>query len=253
MRFSGKVVLVTGASRGIGRAIAAGFADEGGTVAVNYVQDEQSAQSLVDAVLAKGGRAIAVQADVSSRRDVERMVQTVLDAWGGIHVLVNNAGVVIKEDLFDVSESSWEAQFGVNCRGMFLVSQAVARWMKDHGGGRIVNVTSISGLVASPQGVVYSSTKGASTALSKAMAIALAPYNITVNAIRPGTVRTDFNDDVFAVPGVEERVIARIPRGRVGVPDDIAGAALFLASDQADWITGSTLVIDGGFTVLGTS
>ena len=253
MRFSGKIVLVTGGSRGIGRAIAAGFAEEGAAVAVNYVQDEQAARSLVDQILTKGGRAMAVKADVSNRREVERMVQTVLDAWGGIHVLVNNAGVVVKESFFDISEDSWDAQFGVNCRGMFLVSQAVARWMKEDGGGRIVNVTSISGLVASPQGVVYSSTKGGSTALSKAMAVALAPYNITVNAIRPGTVRTDFNEDVFAVPGVEERVIARIPRGRVGMPEDIAGAAVFLASDQADWITGATLVIDGGFTVLGTS
>lgn len=251
--FAGKVVLVTGGSRGIGRAIAERFATLGAAVAINYVRDEQAANSLVNHILKNGGRAMAVKADVSKRQEVGRMVQTVLDAFGGIHVLVNNAGVVIKEGFFDISEKSWDTQFEVNCKGMLLVSQAVARWMKENGGGRIVNVTSISGIVASPQIVAYVATKGGSTALTKAMAIALAPYNITANVIRPGTVRTDFNNDMFAIPGMEERVITRIPRGRVGVPEDIAGAAVFLASDQADWITGATLVIDGGFTILGTS
>jgi len=253
MLFKGKVALVTGGSRGIGRAIAHAFARAGAAVAVNYHRDEQAAQSLVDQILSEGGQAIAVMADVSKRPDVKKMVEGVLDTFGRIDILVNNAGMVIKQNFFEISEDSWDAQFGVNCKGMFLVSQAVALCMKENGGGRIVNVTSISGIVASPQIVTYVATKGGSTALTKAMAVALAPYNIRVNAIRPGTVQTDFNDDMFSIPGMEERVIARIPRGRVGKPEDIAGAALFLASDQADWITGATLVIDGGFTILGTS
>lgn len=248
MRLKDKVAIVTGGSRGIGRAIALAMAGEGAKVVVNYVSNESAANEVVDSILANGGEAMAVKAHVASKSDVEAMVKSVVDRFGRIDILVNNAGVCRFLDFFETTEEDWDWHQDINCKGVFFTSQACAREMRKTGGGRIVNVTSISGEKATnPCQVAYCTSKGGANMLTKVLALALAPYNITVNAVLPGTIETDINRDILAQPGAREDICENTPLKRLGQPEHIANAVILLASDESEWTTGAELVVDGGF------
>lgn len=248
MRLKDKVAIVTGGSRGIGRAIALAMAAEGARVAVNYVSNESAANEVVGLINAQGGEAMAVKAHVASKSEVDAMVQAVVERFGRVDILVNNAGVCRFLDFFETTEEDWDWHQDINCKGVFLTSQACAREMRKTGGGRIVNVTSISGEKATnPRQVAYCTSKGAANMLTKVLALALAPYNITVNAVLPGTIETDINRDILSQPGAREEICANTPLKRLGEPEHVANAVVLLASDESDWTTGAELVVDGGF------
>lgn len=248
MRLRDKRCIVTGGSRGIGRGIALAMAAEGARVAINYTANESAAREVVDSIKASGGEAVAIKADVARKADADAMISRVKQAWGGVDVLVNNAGVCHFLDFFGVTEEEWEFHQDINCKGIFLCSQAAARVMRDQGGGRIVNVTSISGEKATnPQQVAYCTSKGGANMLTRVMAVALAPYGITVNAVLPGTIKTDINRDVLAQGDTERAICAATPLGCLGDPNHIAAAVVYFASDGSGWTTGALLPVDGGF------
>lgn len=248
MRLKDKVAIVTGGSRGIGRAISLGLAREGAKVVVNYASNEAAALEVVNLIRDSGGEAIACRAHVGKKADAETLARTAVDKFGRIDILVNNAGVAAFIDFFETTEEDWDWHQTTNCKGVFLVSQAVAREMVKTGGGRIVNVTSISGEKATnPLQVAYCTSKGGANMLTRIMALALAPYNITVNAVLPGTIETDINRDILADDSVREAIIEKTPLKCLGVPEDVVGAVILFASDESKWTTGALLAVDGGF------
>lgn len=248
MHLDGKRAIVTGGSRGIGRAIALALAREGARVAVNYTSHPSAADEVVSMIRAGGGEAIAVRADVAEKAAVDAMVCNVVNEFGGIDILVNNAGVCHFLDFFSVTEQEWDFHQDVNCKGIFLCSQAAARVMKEQCWGRIINVTSISGEKATnPQQVPYCASKGGANMLTQVMALALAPFRITVNAVLPGTIETDINRSILAQGNARERIECATPLGSLGLPEHIAEAVLYFAGDAAEWTTGTLLVVDGGF------
>jgi len=249
MRLAGKVALVTGGSRGIGRAICLEYAKEGAKVAVNYTSHPGAADEVVALIKKRGGQARSYKADVSNKAEVDKMVAAAIKDFGRIDVLVNNAGVAPFVDFFDCDEETWDRTQAVNCKGIFLVSQAAARDMVKKGTkGKIVNVTSISGEKATSElQVPYCTSKGAANMLTKIMALALAKYGICVNAILPGTIETDINRDVLDSGTVRSDIEHATPLGCLGKTEHIAYAAVLLGSDESGWTTGSLLAIDGGF------
>jgi len=250
MKLKNKVALVTGGSRGIGRAISLGLADEGAMVVVNYHSNKKAADEVVRKIKTKGRQAISVQADVSKKKEIDRMVNIAVKKFGKIDILVNNAGIGPFVDFFDVTEEIWDRIQAINTKSIFFASQAVARVMVDRKiRGKIINITSISGEKATdPLQVPYCTSKGGANMLTKIMAVALAQYKINVNAILPGTVETDINRDILANKKVREGIINNTPLRILGEPTDIVEATILFASEGAKWITGSLLVIDGGFT-----
>ncbi|WP_423926935.1 SDR family NAD(P)-dependent oxidoreductase [Candidatus Palauibacter sp.] len=253
MRLEGKRALVTGASRSIGRGIALGLAREGADVAVNYRRSREDAESAVRQIEAMGRRAVAVRGSTDSRSDVERFVVEADDFLGGLDVLVNNAGILKRTPLLEISEEEWDDILNVNLKGYFLVGQAAGRRMVEAGTpGAIVNVSSAGQAVAAPNLAHYCVSKAGVEMLTKQMALELAPHKIRVNAIAPGLIETDMNRADIARDDFRERRLARIPLGEIGAPDDVAGAVVFLASnDEARLVTGATLFIDGGQTIWG--
>ncbi len=253
MRLEGQRALVTGASRSIGRGIALGLAREGADVAVNYRQSRADAEEAVREIEAMGRRAVAVQGSTASSSDVERFVAEADDFLGGIDVLVNNAGILRRTPLLEISEEEWDGIVDVNLKGYFLVGQAVARRMVESGAhGAIVNVSSAGQAVAAPNLTHYCVSKAGVEMLTKQMALELAPHKIRVNAIAPGLIETDMNRADIAQGDFRQRRLARIPLGEIGAPDDVVGAVVFLASnDEARLVTGATLFIDAGQTISG--
>ncbi len=238
---NGKVVLVTGAGRGIGRAIAERFAEAGSAVAANDI-DGDSAAGTTKAITDRGGTAMAAPADVSDSAQVGAMVDSIMAGHGRIDVLVNNAGIVSPtRHFFEADEAWWRRIIDVNLTGHFLVSHPVARIMATHGGGSIINMSSGGATRAHRSFTAYDAAKGGIEALTRAMALDLGPYNVRVNALVPGAI------DASGM-SAEERALRgeNVPLGRVGEPPDLTGAALFLASDDASYITGETLRVDGG-------
>jgi NAD(P)-dependent dehydrogenase (short-subunit alcohol dehydrogenase family) len=246
VRLDGQVALVTGGSRSIGRAIALAFAREGAAVAVNYVSHAEEARSAVQEIEALGRRAIAVKADTSQRVQVHAMVEEVTARVGPIDVLVNNAGVQKRVFFLDLEEADWDWMLGVNLKGYFLVGQAVAARMKARGRGRIINVSSEAGGFPAPRMTAYCVSKAGVAMLTKCMALELAQYGIRVNALAPGLTRTDINRKDLEDETFLKARLARIPVGRVLSPEDLVGAAVFLASADSDMMTGMTLQVDGG-------
>ena len=244
-RLVDKVAIVTGASRGIGRSIATRFADEGAKVVVNYRNRAAEADAVVSEIRAAGGEAVAIAADVSSAADVRRLVDETMTRYGRIDVLVNDAGVMIAKGLFETTEDDWDQTIDINLKGAYLCSKAVAPVMIAQQGGTIVNMSSNSGLYhpSAMRFTEYVVSKAGMNGLTKALALALGPY-ITVNAICPGWIRTDMLEAVE--PEVHERILAETALGRWGTPDDIAAAAVFLASSEASFITGEQLIVAGG-------
>ena len=257
-RLAGKVALVTGASRGIGRAIAVGLARAGADVAVNHHKPAEpefgrdnaaDAAEVVAEIESLGRRAVALEADVSQKAAVDAMVEQVVGRLGGIDVLVNNAGICPFHDFLDMPEELWDRVQQVNLKGTFLCSQAAARAMvEQRRGGRIISISSISALVGGAQQVHYTATKSGIHSLMQSMAIALGPHGITCNSIMPGAIATDINAaDLTAEK--REAFGRRIPAGRIGEPEDLAGPAVYLASEESAYMNGASLLVDGGMFV----
>ncbi len=245
-RLEGKVAVVTGASKGIGAAIAKHLAAEGAAVVVNYSSSKEGADRVVDEIAKKGGKAVAVQANVSKQADIDRLFAETSKAFGKLDILVNNAGVYEFGPIENVTEKQFNTMFDLNVRGLLLTSQAAVKHFNSTGGS-IVNISSVVSTLAPPPSSVYSGTKGAVDSITRALANELGPKKIRVNAINPGMVETEgVRTAGFAEGDFRKDVEAKTPLGRIGQPDDIAPAAVFFASDDAKWITGETLVIAGG-------
>jgi NAD(P)-dependent dehydrogenase (short-subunit alcohol dehydrogenase family) len=248
-RFDGAAAVVTGAGRGMGRAVALRLAAEGSRVIVAEVNPEH-AESVAAEIRSAGGDAVPVVADVSRADDVQRLFEAASRAYGQVDILINNAGIGVGKPLLDYTEADWDRQMGVNVKGVFLCSQAAVRLMLPRRRGKIVNFASTSAFVASSRpGVAYDTSKGAVRQMTVSMAAELAPHGINVNAVAPGTVATDMTRESVSTPEGLAWQLARIPMGRLAQPDDVAGVVLFLASPEADYVTGHTFVVDGGWTL----
>jgi L-rhamnose 1-dehydrogenase len=212
--------------------------------------NEADAASVVEQIEALGRRGVAVRADVADSADVRTMVETTVDALGGLDILANNAGICPFADFLDLPEDLWDRVHAVNLKGTFLCSQAAARVMVAQGrGGRIIGMSSISALVGGARQTHYTPTKAGVHALMQSMAIALGPHGITCNSVMPGAIATDINADDWSDPGKRAALDRRIPLGRFGEPDDIGGPVVFLASDAARYVTGASILVDGGLFV----
>jgi NAD(P)-dependent dehydrogenase (short-subunit alcohol dehydrogenase family) len=244
---TGRVALVTGANRGIGHDLVLGLAGAGARVAAG-VRRPADAEEVVERVLAAGGEAVAVPLDVTDTASIEAGVAEVVARFGRIDILVNNAGLGTNHDALDATEAEWDKLFAVNVRGLFFASQAAARRMVPQGHGRIVNVASQAGLVGIRRHAAYSASKGAVIALTKVLALEWGPAGVTVNSIAPTWVMTPGTAERLGDPDFLRSVLDRIPLGRVGTTTELAGAVVYLASDAAGMVTGTTLVIDGGWT-----
>ncbi len=255
MKLEGKVAIITGGGQGIGRGIALRFGKEGASVVVADIQQDQ-AQKVADEIKAAGGKAVAVVVDVRKQDQVQAMVDTAVREFGSLDILVNNAGVGRIIPFFETTEKDWDLMFDINCKGLLWCSQAAAKVMIDQGrGGKIVNLASQAGRRGEALVLAYCASKACVISMNQSMGLALAPYKINVNAIAPGIVDTPFWDEVdkqFAkllnmeIGEPKATFTKAIPLGRIEQPDDIAGAAVFLASSDADYITQQCLNVDGG-------
>jgi 2-dehydro-3-deoxy-D-gluconate 5-dehydrogenase len=244
---SGRVAVVTGGNRGIGRAIALGLAEAGASVAV-LARNQENNRSVVDELEKFKVPAYARQLDVRKRADLQPAIDEVEEALGPIDILVNNAGMAIVKRVLDADEKSWDTVIETNLNAVFLLSRIAARSMAMHGRGKIINLASEYAIFGAAMIPSYSASKGAVVQLTKSMAIELAPINIQVNAILPGWIETDLTAPVKDTPKYDE-IIMRTPAGRFGKPEEIAGAAIFLASDASTFVTGTIVNVDGGYSV----
>ncbi len=247
MMLEGKTALVTGASRGIGKAIALRLAKEGANIAINFAGNVAAAEEVKAAIEADGGKAILVQADVSDSAAVDAMVKTVVDNFGGIDILVNNAGITRDGLLMRMKEEDWDAVLNTNLKSIFLCTKAVSKLMMKKRSGRIVNMSSVVGVNGNAGQANYSAAKAGAIGFTKSMAKELAGRGITVNAIAPGFIQTDMT--AVLPEAVKESMAKSIPLGRLGAPEDIAGTVLFLVSDCASYITGQVINVDGGMVM----
>ncbi len=247
MRLKDKVAIVTGASSGIGTGIAERFAREGARVAVNY-RERPGNKEKVDAILARlETPGMAVVADVSKREDVERMVAAVVAEFGRLDIVVSNAGMEIKTPFLEVPDEEWDKQINVNLYGSFVVAQCGARQMvKQGGGGKIIFMSSIHEDVPFPQYTPYCVAKGGMRMLMRNVALELAPHKINCNNIAPGAIATPINQETLNNPATVKQALAEIPWARFGTPEDVASLTVFLASNESDYVTGSTYYVDGG-------
>ncbi|KQO91226.1 oxidoreductase [Methylobacterium sp. Leaf92] len=244
-KLEGKVAVVTGASKGIGAAIAKALAKDGAAVVVNYASSKAGADAVVDAITAAGGKAIAVQADVSQAAQARGLVEAAVQQFGRLDVLVNNSGVYEFAAIEEVTEEHYRRIFDVNVLGVLLATQAASKHLGE--GGSIINVSSVVTDVLMPTSAVYSGTKGALNAISGVLANELAPRKIRVNVVSPGYVVTEGTHTAgIAGSEMEAGLVAQTPLGRSGQPDDIAGVVAFLASDDARWVTGEVINASGG-------
>lgn len=243
---TGKVALVTGASRGLGQGMALALAAAGADLAVVA----RSADGLADTAekaKAMGRRVVVIAADVGQFPEIQRLVDDTLAACGRIDILVNAAGTQVRKPIFEATEADWDRLMAVNLKAPYFVSQAVARVMAKQGGGKIINVGSLTCQIGLANVCMYGASKGGILSLTRGMAVEWAPYGIRVNAIGPGYYRTKMTEDLFRDEARSRWIHSRIPLGRVGLPEDLAGALIFLASPASDYVTGQILYVDGGW------
>jgi glucose 1-dehydrogenase len=247
MRLQGKTAVVTGAGTGIGQAIAIAFAREGASVVVDYVGNPAASQGTLDKIHALGGKALGVAADISNPEQVNSLIQQTIATFGRLDILVNNAGIEKKFAFVDYPLDEWQKIISVNLTGTFLCSQAAARQMiAQGGGGRIINISSIHEDLPMPTNAPYCATKGGIRMLMRTIAVELAPHQITVNNIGPGAIYTPIDKDVEADTKLNDQILAEIPMKRWGKPEEVAQLTVYLASEDASYVTGSTHFIDGG-------
>lgn len=245
---SGKKALVTGASRGIGRGIGLSLAKAGASVVINYCINAEKALNVVAEIKALGVDSFAFQADVSRKEEVVKMFEEIKNKWGELHILVNNAGIVFMNSFEQITEEEWDKVLGTNLKSQFLCIQKAVEIMPE--GGKIINISSIaSGGVGVGFGRIahYAASKGGVIALVEDLAVELGPKGININAVAPGIIETDMTGDILKNEESKKGFLMRIPKGRFGKPEDIGAAAVFLASDEADYITGTVIYVDGGW------
>lgn len=245
-RLAGRVALVTGSSRGIGRGIAERFAREGARVTVTWHRNEDAAETLVEEILKQGGRAIACQLDVARRDSVRRVVARTIGALGGLDVVVNNAGLLEQKPFETISDADWDETFDTNLKSAFVFAQEVRSHFLARGAGQLINIASIGGQTGGTKAPHYAAAKAALISLTRSLAKLYAPHGVRVNAISPGYIETDMYADITTRES-EQAILDTIPLGRIGRPADVAGAAVYLASDDADYVTGHVLNVNGGF------
>jgi NAD(P)-dependent dehydrogenase (short-subunit alcohol dehydrogenase family) len=247
MRLNGKVAIVTGSSKGIGRGIAEAFAREGCKVVIN-ARSLERAENVASSIRARGSQAIAAEADVTHRPDIERMVQKTIEAFGRLDILVNNAGISMVRPAAEITEADWNQALKLNLTVHLLCAQCVFPIMSRQEGGRIINITSVLGKGALPGRVAYCVSKAGANMMTMVLAVEWAKYKINVNAIAPAYIRTELVQELLQKNVMKESdLVGRTPLGRLGDVQDVAGAAVFLASDEARYITGTILRIDGGW------
>jgi glucose 1-dehydrogenase len=247
VRLENKVAVVTGSSSGIGEAIALAFAAEGAAVAINYSRHEDAAQTVLQKIVDAGGKGLVIGADVSDPKEVEAMIQQSVGAFGRLDIMVNNAGMERKMPFLETPFEVWQETIAVNLTGAWLGCQAAARQMVAQGDpGRIINISSVHEDLAMPTNSPYCATKGGVRMLMRTLAVELAPHDITVNNIAPGAIDTPMDAPLKQDPDLMKELLSEIPLGRMGKPEEVANLALFLASDDSSYVTGSTLFVDGG-------
>jgi len=250
LRLSGRRALVTGASSGIGRAIALRLAREGASIAVNYLGGDEEAEELVNKITAVGAKAIALQADVSKEKEVDAMFKNMVDEFGGVDILVNNAGIEHEYKFVDLPLDQWQKVIDVDLTGAFLCAQRAVRLMlESRKGGSIINITSVHQIIPWVGYIDYCVAKAGLDMLTKTLALELAGSKIRINSIAPGAIKTPINKEVWTDPQGLEDLLKKIPVKRVGEPEEIASVAAFLCSEEASYITGATLYVDGGMTL----
>ncbi|HTV33979.1 MAG TPA: glucose 1-dehydrogenase [Methylocella sp.] len=245
-RLSGKTAIVTGASKGIGAGIAKGLAAEGAAVIVNYASSKEGADHVVAEITAKGGKAIALHADVAKEADVKNLFAETKRVFGRVDILVNNAGIYNLQPLENVTEADFHRHFNTNVLGLILATREAAKLI-DGEGGSIINVSSVVSTLDMPNSVVYTATKAAVDSVTRVLAKELGPRKIRVNAINPGVIETEGTQAAGVIGSeFEKQLVVQTPLGRIGQPDDVTPVAVFLASDDSRWITGETLGVSGG-------
>ncbi|HSP22244.1 MAG TPA: 3-oxoacyl-[acyl-carrier-protein] reductase [Planococcus sp. (in: firmicutes)] len=244
---SGKTAIITGASRGIGAEIARKMAEAGAKIVVNYSGSQAKAEAVVEEIKSNGGEAIAVKADVADAVAVKAMVEQTMKAFGSVDILVNNAGITRDNLMMRMKDDEWDDVINTNLKGVFICTKAVTRQMMKQRSGRIVNIASIVGVMGNAGQANYVAAKAGVIGLTKTTARELASRNITANAVAPGFITTDMTDKLGE--DIQKSMLAQIPLGRFGKPEEVAKAALFLASDDASYMTGQTLHLDGGMVM----
>lgn len=249
MKLEGKVALVTGSSLGIGRAIAVRFAREGADVVINYNRSPDGAREALQEVEKAGRRGLIVQADLGSTADIRRLVSSGIEHFGRLDVLVNNAGIEKQAPFWEVKEEDYDKVLDVNLKGVFFTTQAmVQHLMAAKRPGKIINISSVHEELPFPNFTAYCASKGGIRMMTRNLAVELGPLGITINSIAPGAIETPMNTKLLNDPVKLNSLLGQIPLGRLGQPQDVAGLAVFLASSEADYVTGSTYFIDGGLT-----
>jgi glucose 1-dehydrogenase len=246
-RLQGKVVAITGGNQGIGLGIAQRFVQEGAAVSICYLSDKTGTENVVQNLRANGAKAVAIQADVSKLADGQRFVEETASQLGEIDVLINNAGVERRASFWDVAEADYDFVMNVNLKGLFFITQAfVKHQVKAKAGGKVINISSVHEELPFPHFSTYCASKGGVKMLTRDLAIELAPLNITVNSIAPGAIETPINKALLNDPVKLKALLGNIPLQRLGKPEDVASMAVFLASDESSYVTGSTFFVDGG-------
>ncbi|HEY7125707.1 MAG TPA: glucose 1-dehydrogenase [Ktedonobacterales bacterium] len=247
MQLEGKVALVTGASTGIGGAIALAYGAAGAKVTIDYLHRQEEAQQICQKIGSE--KATAIQADVSKLQDITRMVQRTVETFGRLDIMVNNAGIEVPTPFLEVTEAQWDRQLAVDLKGPFFMAQAAARQMVKQRKGKIINISSVHEDRPMPGNAPYCAAKGGLRMLTRTLADELAPYQINVVGIGPGAIATPINQKTLSDPQKVQTLLNSIPLGRIGKPEDVAALAVWLASDASDYVTGTTFFIDGGLMV----
>ncbi len=246
MKLKGKAAIVTGAERGIGSAVAMALAEAGASVVVNYHASQADAERVCEDIRSAGGQAVAVRADVSKLEEHPLLIQASIENFGTLDILVNNAGIEIHESVLAARAETWDKIQDVNLRGAYFLSCAAARVMKSAGRGKIVCIVSVHDAAPLRDRAIYSISKAGAGMMMKSLALELAEFGIQVNAVSPGAILTDMNRKSLSDAGRLNRLLTRIPMGRLGEPSDVGGSVVFLASEEAAYITGTTIYVDGG-------